>query len=94
MIKKIHNSTVPPEIKERLIKFREDSQFVDQHHDELVQKYPDQWPAVYNNQVDAVNDDFEALLEELRTKGISPGETVIELMSTEKVTWILAGRSK
>lgn len=85
----------PPEIttqvKDELARFREDSQYLDRHHDRFVKQYPDQWIAIYHKKVVGVHSDFEMLLEMLRKKGVSPGEAVIELMTTEKVTWILSG---
>jgi len=89
MPEEINNLSVSPSVKEGLNRFREDSQFLDHNHEKFVKKYPDQWVAAYNKKIVGVNSDFETLLDELRQKGISPGETAIELMTTEKVTWIL-----
>ena len=88
----IDNRAVTSQVKDELTRFREDSQYLDHHHDQFVRQYPDQWIAIYNKKVVGVHGDFEMLLEVLRKKGISPGNVVIELMSTEKVTWILSGR--
>lgn len=87
----IDTPEISSQVKDELARFQDDSQYLDRHHDRFVKQYPDQWIAIYHKKVVGVHSDFEILLEMLRKKGISPGEAVIELMTTEKVTWILSG---
>jgi len=72
-------------------RFREDSIFIEQHEDELKEKYPNKWIAVLNRKVVNVNDDFDSLLDNLKKHDIHPGDCVIEFLSTSEEIWILTG---
>jgi len=82
--------TITEKDREDLKRFRDDSRFIEQQEDELTEKYPNKWIAVTNKKIVDINDDFDALLDDLKKKDIHPGDCVIELLSTSEDVWILA----
>jgi hypothetical protein len=71
-------------------RFTRDGLYLDQHRQELLERYPDQWVAVYNQEVVGAAKDPKQLVRQLKRRGIPPGETYWERLSTEEEVWILA----
>jgi hypothetical protein len=62
----------------RIARYRDDALFLDRHRQELLRLYPDQWVAVYHQEVVASARDPRRLRKQLERKGIPPGETYWE----------------
>ena len=54
-----------------------DSEFLETHLDELATRYPNQWVAVFNQEVVAVADDFQGILAELQARGVEENRAVL-----------------
>jgi hypothetical protein len=69
--------------------FTQDRLYVGRHRDELLQQYPDQWVAVYNQQVVGAAKDPEQVVKQLEHRGIPPGQAYCEWLSTRDDLLIL-----
>ena len=76
-------------IRERLRRFRASSMKMDAMQDELLEKYPDLWVAMFDCEVVGVADDLHDLLAEVKAAGIPTNETVGEFMDTNPMELIL-----
>jgi len=61
------------QIQDDLDRFGRDAEYFDQHRQEFLQRYPEQWVAVYHQQVVGADEDPKRLVEQLERKGIPPG---------------------
>ncbi|HEY8744401.1 MAG TPA: hypothetical protein VIU62_15000 [Chloroflexota bacterium] len=69
--------------------YHRDVMYVQDHYDELMDKYPEQWVAVYGETVVGVHADLELLVKRLRLQGVPPEHTVTEFLTREEVVWII-----
>jgi hypothetical protein len=53
-----------------LEQFDRDSRYIDEHFEELWQQHRDQWVAVYQGQVVAIEPDIQTLVRSVEQKGI------------------------
>lgn len=67
--------------REILDQFDRDRSFLAEHIGELREKYRQQWVAVHRGEVAAAAAKFEALLSELKRRGITPYTAVIEFIT-------------
>ncbi len=69
---------------------RENSQWLDEHREEMRRKYPDRYVAVFDKKVVAHSDRFEVVLSALRKKSESaPAIAAIEFISEDELIWAL-----
>ena len=74
----------------QLQRFHGDTEYFGAHYQELLDQYPEQWVAVYNQAVVGSNTDFDTLLDDLEEKAVPLESVLIEHLSREEETWILA----
>jgi hypothetical protein len=72
-----------PEIQADMERYRADARYFDEHRAELLQQYPDQWVAVYLQEVVGAARDTKRLVKQLERKGIRPGRTYHEYVTAE-----------
>ena len=72
----------------RQIERARDRQFLEDHHQELLGKYPDQWVAVYLEEVVAVAADHIGVLTQLDALGIHRSSAQTRRMDTVRVPLI------
>ena len=60
-----------------MAQFHRDSQYYAAHWEELLAQYPEQWVAIYDEQVVGTSTNFKQLLVDLKEAGIPAGWTVI-----------------
>ena len=72
-------------------RFTRDTQYYEAHQQELLSRYPDQWIAIYNEQVVAAAQDPGRLLDELVQRGIPVEHALVEHLSSDEEVWILPG---
>jgi hypothetical protein len=77
-----------------LERFRDDALYVDEHRDELLQRYPESWVAVLHRQVVADDRDPKRLLKKLEKKGIAPGRVYRAHLSNKEELLILAATTR
>ncbi len=68
---------------------RED-RFLDAHGDELPDKYPESWVAVYEERVVGVAPYAQQLLDNLRPDGIRLCWAVVDHLTRQEEIWILS----
>lgn len=81
--------TITEKDRENIERFEEDMHFLERNEDKLKEKYPNKWIGILNKKVVGVNDDFDNLLLDIRSKDIDTGKAVIEFLSTGEDIWIL-----
>ena len=73
-----------------LQRFKRDTTYYEAHHAELLARYPEQWVAIYNQQVVGIAPDYEQLLDELQAKGFAVGQVLVEHLTRHDELLILA----
>jgi hypothetical protein len=71
-------------------RFHSDGQWFSDHYEELAKKYPDQWVAVYNQEVVGASPDSDALFAALKKKGVPINHAFFKYLSSEEELWIFA----
>src|SRR2546426_12020536 len=66
-------------------------EWLDEHRDELRQKYPNKYVAVHQGAVVAADQEFPRLLSAIRKKlaNTDPSLAAVEFMSEEQLIWVL-----
>ena len=59
--------------------------FVEEHRDELLKKYNENWIAIYKSKVIAHAKKFEELMQKISSTKLPIGEILVEFMSSRKV---------
>ncbi len=80
------------DMKEDLKRFSEDGHFFDAHYNELLEKYPEHWIAVFYKEVVGTDTDFDRLLDDLKSQGFPLNRMIIDRVTAQKVKWFLAVR--
>ena len=77
------------DMKTDLKRFHEDGQFFDTHYNELLEKHPEHWIAVFHKEVVGTDTDFDSLLNDLTSLGFPLSRMVIDRVTAKKVKWFL-----
>lgn len=62
---------------ESLRHFKKDVTYSLKHQDELLDRYAEQWVAIFGQKVVAADPNFETLLATLRQKGVPPEHALV-----------------
>lgn len=81
-------------IQHELDRFDADVNFLDQHRRELRERYPNQWVAVYNQELVAVAADPCRLVVQLGDRGIPPQHVYHEFLATDPSLLVLPLRPR
>ena len=76
---------MPNELTNALLAFEADHVWINETRETLLRQYPDQWIAVKDGQVIAVDLDLEGLLSKLP----DPAHTCVEFISREPLEMVL-----
>jgi hypothetical protein len=76
------------EAQKELEAFSKDANWLHDHYDELQERYPDHWVAVYNEKVVAASSDIDEMFAELKKKNVLATKAYIKYLSTEDEIWI------
>jgi hypothetical protein len=77
------------QVQAELQRFKKDTAYYEAHHDELLGKYPEQWVAIYNQQVVGTSPDYEQLLDDMEGKGVPIEKALFKRMTQKEELWIL-----
>ncbi len=77
------------EIRRELDCFREDALYFDAHRDELLVRYPNQWVAVYQQQVAAVAGELDELFREIDAKGVPRRRVFVEYVCDDDEDFVI-----
>ena len=78
------------ETQAELKRFHGDTQYFDSHYQDFLNEYPEQWVAVYNQEVVGTGPQVRPLLKQLKANGVPLAKVVIERVSQEQETWMFA----
>ena len=76
-------------VQEELQRFNQDSSYYEAHHQELLETYPEQWVAIYDQQVVGVAKDLKRLVARLQRAGIPTGRAFVEYVTAKEDLLIL-----
>jgi len=77
------------EQRAELERFRQDTDYLLSHWEELLQQYPEQWVAIFNREVVGTAADFGQLLTDLQNKGVPIGRARIEHLTRREDVLVL-----
>lgn len=77
------------QVQQELERYRRDAFYLEQHREELLRQYPEQWIAIYHEQVVGAAKDPRRLIRQLERKGIPPGEVFEEFLTNKDELLIL-----
>ncbi len=77
------------EIQAELAHFHRDVEYGQAHYDELLEKYPEQWVAIYGEAVVGAGPDRRQLGDALRKQGIPPEHTYFEFFTHDDTVMII-----
>jgi hypothetical protein len=77
------------DIQANLARFHNDVMYFEKHYDELLERYSDQWVAVFNERVVGVDDDLERLIDRLREEDVPPERAYIDRPTHEDYVLIV-----
>lgn len=84
---------VQPQIQDDMERYRADARYFEEHRAEFLERYPDQWVAVYNQEVVGATKDVKRLVKQLERKNIRPGRTYCEYLTDKEELLILPAAS-
>jgi hypothetical protein len=79
----------PAELARQLRAFRSAAKTLSSNHPRLIDKYPQQWVAVYSGEVKAHAPTIEGVLKELAEKGIPKERAIVRFIDRNQRTLIL-----
>ena len=77
------------ELQAELQRFKQDTQYYEAHREDLLKQYPEQWVAIFNQQVVGAAPDFDQLLITLEQSGIPAERALIEHVTRREELLIL-----
>jgi hypothetical protein len=81
----------PVRLNRDLQRFRKAAQALSADHPRLIDKYPNQWVAVYDGKVAAHASTLPAILAKIKRKRIPQAHTIVRYIEKNKRTMILRG---
>ncbi len=69
--------------------FKRDAQYYEAHRQDLLGKYPEQWVAIFNEEVVGTAPDFDQLLDNLEAKHMPVGKVFVEHLTSKDELLIL-----
>lgn len=76
-------------VSQRLQRFQRDIDYYEAHRAELLDRYPEQWVAIFNEQVAGTDHDVERLLAQLEEQGTPLERALIKQLTTKEELFIL-----
>jgi hypothetical protein len=74
-----------------LQRFHRDVEYYEDHWEQLLEQYPEQWVAILNEQVVGADPDADRLLTMLRERGIPTEEAFVGYLTNKDEELILPG---
>lgn len=84
-----HQGSRMNQVQAELERFKKDTAYYEAHHEELLGKYPEQWVAIYNQQVVGASSDYEQLLADVEENGVPIERTLFKHLTQKEELWIL-----
>jgi hypothetical protein len=68
---------------------KRDTAYYEAHQEELLEQYPEQWVAIYDERVVGADADLYHLLSTIKEQGFSPGQALVEYVTSKDEILIL-----
>ncbi len=78
------------DIQLRLQRFQRDIDYYQAHYEELLEQYPEQWVAIFNERVVGADPDARKLFNDVKGLGIPLGSTLVKYLTRKDEIWILS----
>jgi hypothetical protein len=75
--------------EKELERFKQDVAYYESHREELLEKHPEQWVAIFNRNVVGVAPDLEVLLHNLEKQGLSTAQALVKHVTRREDVLIL-----
>ena len=72
-----------------LRRFHRDVDYYEVHREELLKQYPEQWVAIFNEQVVGASSDYDQVLDQVQAKRISVGRVFLDRVTAKDELLIL-----
>lgn len=72
-----------------LRRFHRDADYYQAHREQLLKQYPEQWVAIFNEQVVGAAPDYDAVLDQVQAKKIPVGRVFIDQVTAKDELLIL-----
>lgn len=72
-----------------LSKIEEDNKWLQQHYNELQEKYPNRFVAIHNKKVVATAKEMDEIIKTVKKEGLDPASMLIEPIPEKGLTFIL-----
>lgn len=69
--------------------FQQETRYYEEHYEELLAEYPEQWVAIFNQKVVGASPDYDQLLADLEGAGVPIDRTLFKFLAREDELWIL-----
>ena len=79
----------PDALREKRRAFQANREYLEEHHEELTQQYPNEWVGIVDQQVKAHATAAPAVVRMLRDADEPLGGAVLHFMTTENRVWLL-----
>ncbi len=78
------------DVQAELERFGKDTEYYEVHYEELLAKYPEQWVAIFNEEVVGASADYDQLLADLQAKDIPIERALFKHLTRKEEIWILS----
>ena len=72
----------PKQIARELRVFSRAARLLSSNHPRLIDQHPNEWVGLYDGEVCAAAKSFNALVQKLKRRGLSPSDTIIRYIDT------------
>jgi len=79
------------QLKKNVDRFSKNCEYLEQHREELLERYPEQSVTIFSEEVVSAAKDHEQLLDQLEAKGIPLGQALREYLTRSEDILILPG---
>ena len=79
---KSHLGATPRQVDRELRAFSRTARLLSSDHARLIERYPNEWVGIHDGKVRATAKSFEAVISQLKRKGIPPNESIIRYIDT------------
>jgi hypothetical protein len=79
----------PADVARELREFRRAARSLSDQYPQLVDRYPDQWVAIFNGKVRAHGQSFQDVMEQIEREGLPRERTVVRFMDKSDRAMIL-----
>lgn len=84
----------PTQVQQELERHRRDAEYFQAHRQELLERYPDHWVAVYNLEVVGAAKDHKRLIRQLQRKGTPASMAFVDYLTEKEDLFIVTATNR